>query len=215
MLASPCATASLSTYDTVGFTCTIDGYTLSDVTFSESETGGASLAPDTDITVNPLTTANGFVFQFESEDFTDDSATMGTEQYIVQYELDPVFPEINGIDIDLGPADPATLYGQFCGDGTITSTFDPSLPLNFTCSEGSSSAILEAVGNNVYDSQNFPSQVTSVDSELILQLDCDSSTQYFEGGVILATPEPSLLALMIPVLIGLLLLGRKRLASVR
>jgi hypothetical protein len=210
MFASPCMDESLSTYDTAGFTCTIDGYTLSDVTFSES--GGADL-PDSEITVVPSITSSGFQFEFEG-DFTDSSMT-NTAYYIVQYELDPVFPKVNGIDIGLGPADPPTLYGQFCGDGTISSTFDPTHPLDFTCTAGGEPAVLEVVGNNESDSENFATQVTNVDSQLILQLDCDSTAASFSGGVLLATPEPSLLALLIPGLIGLLLMGRKRLASAR
>jgi hypothetical protein len=215
VFAAPCEVAPLTTYEAAGFTCTIDGYTLSDLTFTSSSTGGAPVAPDSDITVNPFIDSSGYVIQFESDDFVND--TSGTAEYIAQYELDPVFPRINGIDMDLGPADPPNLIGQFCGNGTFTGPFDPSNPTTVGCEGTDPSGIFPlALGpldtNNSDVSGDFPIPVTDVDNRLILQLEGPSSAQWFEEGISLTTPEPSMLALLIPGLVGLLLLG-KRLAE--
>ena len=218
MFASPCEVAPLTTYEATGFTCTIDGYTLSDLTFSSSSTGGAPLATDSEITVNPFLDSSGYVIQFESDDFTND--TSGTAQYIAQYELDPVLPRINGIDIDLGPADPPILIGQFCGNGAFTGPFDPSNIASDCMGTDPAGIFPLTLGplntNNSDVGMDFPIPVTSVDNRLIMQLDGPSSAAYFEEGVsLVTTPEPSLLALLIPALFGLVLLRRKRLASVR
>jgi hypothetical protein len=218
LFASPCEVAPLTTYEASGFTCTIDGYTLSDLTFTSSSTGGAPLATDSEITVNPFLDSSGYVIQFESDDFTND--TSGTAQYIAQYELDPVLPRINGIDIDLGPADPPVLIGQFCGNGTFTGPFDPTniaTSCMGTDTEGIFPLTLGPLNTNNSDvGMDFPIPVTSVDNRLIMQLEGPSSAAFFEEGVsLVATPEPSLLALLIPALFGLVLLRRKRLASVR
>jgi hypothetical protein len=53
----PCPTAPVTTYQATGFQCAIEGYTLEDFTFSDSETGGATLLPFSSITVNPNTSA--------------------------------------------------------------------------------------------------------------------------------------------------------------
>ncbi len=217
MFASPCEVAPLTTYEASGFTCTIDGYTLSDLTFGSTSTGGAPVAPDSDITVNPFIDSSGYVIQFESDDFVN--TTTGTAEYIAQYELDPVFPKINGIDIDLGPTEPAILIGQFCGNGFFTGPFDSS-DITTSC-EGTDTAGIFPLTLGPLDTNNsdvsgdFPIPVTSVDNRLVMELDGPSSAAFFEEGVSLVTPEPSMLALMIPALLGLLVLGRKRLASAR
>lgn len=51
--ASPCALGSLATYDTAGFSCSYNGLTFSNFTYSETATGGAILEPASDVFTVP------------------------------------------------------------------------------------------------------------------------------------------------------------------
>ena len=63
-LAAPCAVGTLATYDTAGFTCTIDGLTFSNFSYSTAGSGGASAPDASGVTVTPQTGGSevGFLF---------------------------------------------------------------------------------------------------------------------------------------------------------
>jgi hypothetical protein len=216
----PCPTAPVTTYQAAGFQCSIEGYTFEDFTFSDSETGGATLLPPSEITVNPtFSTPDSVAFQF----FGAFSAASGqTEEYIVQYELDPVVPRITGQGIDLGPNDPVTLTGQFCGNGMLVGPFAAGSPT--TCSGSNSAGIfpltLVTTGNDTTASGLFPVTATTVDTRLVLDLTGPSSATFFgtNADVIPApssVPEPSSLLWLAPGLFAMLWLGKKRLTNGR
>src|SRR5271154_5471872 len=58
----PCALGTIASY--VGSTCTIDGYTVTDFTFSELSSGGAPLLRSSQIIVDPSVNSSGISFQF-------------------------------------------------------------------------------------------------------------------------------------------------------
>jgi hypothetical protein len=210
----PCPTAPVTTYEAPNFQCVIEGYTLEDFTFSDSETGGATLLPAGEITVNPtFSTPASVAFQF----FGAFSAAAGqTEEYIVQYELDPLLPQITGQGIDLGPSDPVTLTGQFCGNGMLVGPYAAGSPTN--CSGTNTAGIfpltLQTTGNDTTASASFPLTATTVDSRLILDLTGPSSATYFGTNAdIIATPEPSTSLWLAPGMLALLWLRKKRLAN--
>jgi hypothetical protein len=211
----PCPVASVATYLTLG-QCTIEGFTFEDFTFSESS--NASLSPS-QITVNPtFSTPSSVSFQFFG---AFSSVADQTEEYIVQYELDPVLPQIVAQSIDLGPADPVTLIGQFCGNGTLGAYVAGSpancsgtnesgiFPLNLTVtsSDGSSKTTPPAL---------FPLIATDVDTRLVLDLVGQSSTTYFgTNAELTGVPEPSTSLWLAPGMLALFWLRKKWLANAR
>jgi hypothetical protein len=212
LFGSPCAVATVTTYEASGFQCTIEGYTFEDFTFSDSQTGGATLLTTDQITVNPtFSTPSSVAFQF----FGDFNSAAGqTEEYIVQYELDPILPHITGEGVDLGPADPVTLTGQFCGNGMLVGGYVAGQPTN--CSGTDPSGIfpltVPTAGDGTSASKPFPLVVTDVDTRLILDLSGISSTTYFGTNAIINgadVPEPSTSLWLAPGIFGLLWL-RKR-----
>lgn len=218
----PCAVASVTTYEASGFQCTVEGYTFEDFTFSDSQTGGATLLTTDQITVDPtFSTPDSVSFQFEAPLGTPFSALAGqTEEYIVQYELDPLLPRITGQGIDLGPADPVTLTGQFCGNGMLVGDYVAGNPTN--CSGTNPSGIFPLTLQNTVDNTLvtglFPSIVTDVDTRLILDLDGASSTTYFGTNAditpnVSGVPEPSSLLWLAPAMFALLWLRKKRTAE--
>ncbi len=216
---APCAVASVLTYQASGFQCTIEGYTFEDFMFIDSGSPGATLLTPDQITVNPtFSTPNSVAFQF----FGDFATTADqTEEYIVQYELDPVLPHITGEGIDLGPADPVTLTGQFCGNGTLVGNYVAGSPTN--CSGTNQSGIfpltLTTTGDGTIASAEFPSIVTDVDTRLVLDLSGDSSTTFFGTNADITgvsnVPEPSTSLWLAPGMFGLLWLRKKWLANGR
>jgi hypothetical protein len=209
----PCAVGTVASY--VGSTCTIDGYTVNDFSFSDSSTGGAPLLSSSEITVNPTITPLGISFQFLG---AFDIAS-GTAEYIVQYDLDPLRPQVPGIDINLGPSDPVTLTGQFCGNGLLTGPYVAGEPTS--CSGTDVSGIfpttLQTTGDNTSASASFPTLVTDLDSRLVLDLDGPASTQWFGSNVYVpnasSVPEPSTALWLVPGMFGLLWLRKKRLTN--
>jgi hypothetical protein len=207
----PCVAASLSTYDATGFQCIVDGYTLEDVTFSSSQTGGATLLTDSQITVDPTVTTGPNV-EFDA-DFV--SLEGQTEEYIFQYELDPVLPKITSASAKTGPGDPVTLTGQFCGNGTL-GAYVAGQPTS--CSGSNTSGIFPATlvvdGNNMSASATFPSAVTDLDSRLILDLDGASSiTSLGSTATLGVVPEPSTSLFLAPGMLAFLWLRKRWLAS--
>ena len=216
----PCPTAPVTTYQATGFQCAIEGYTLEDFTFSDSETGGATLLPPGEITVNPtFSTPASVAFQF----FGAFSAATGqTEEYIVQYELDPLLPQITGEGIDLGPADPVTLTGQFCGNGMLVGPYVPGNPTN--CSGTNTAGIfpltLETTGNGTSTSALIPcdghnrgyAPRPGSDRTIQRHLFRNKRRHYPHSS---SVPEPSTSLWLAPGMLGLLWLRKKRLANAR
>jgi len=64
LFGDPCGQATVATYRAAGFQCTIDGYVLEDLTFSDSETGAATLLSDSEIVLTPSIVPDGISFQF-------------------------------------------------------------------------------------------------------------------------------------------------------
>lgn len=210
----PCSEATVASYDTAGFQCTIDGYTLEDFSFSDSSTGDAPLLTSSQITVDPSVTATGISVQFLG-DFNVPSGR--TAEYIVQYELDPVLPKVTGIDVDLGPSDPVTLTGQFCGNGTFSGSYVPGVPTGCTGTDPSGifPATLVTTGNNTSANAIFPVPVTDLDTRLVLDLDGPGSTTSFGSTASLSSvPEPSSLLWLAPAFVALVCL-RRRFANAR
>lgn len=216
----PCPTAPLTTYQASGYQCLIEGYTLQDFSFSESQTGEATLLTPSEITVNPsFSTPDSVSFQF----YGAFSAAAGqTAEYIVQYNLDPLLTKITGQGIDLGPADPVNLTGQFCGNGMLVGPYNPGNPTN--CSGTDPAGIfpltLYTSGDSTFTSAPFPTTVTTVDTRLVLDLVGASSTTYFGTNTdiiptVSSVPEPSTSIWLVPGMFAMLWLRKKRLASRR
>jgi hypothetical protein len=210
----PCAVASVTTYQAEGFQCTVEGYTFEDFSFSASQTGGATLLTPDQITVNPtFSTPNSVSFQF----FGDFVSLAGqTEEYIVQFELDPLLPHIVGEGIDIGPADPVTLTGQFCGDGMLVGPYVAGNPTNCsgTAPTGIFPTTLQTTGDGTFASGNFPHVVTDVDTRLILDLSGASNTTYFGTNAnITAAPEPSSALWLVPGMFALGWLRKRQLVN--
>jgi hypothetical protein len=185
-----CATGTVSDYQAAGFQCSLGSYTLEQFTFSDSSTGGASLVAPSNISVVPsYNAASGIALEFHG----DFNASAGqTAQYIIQFELDPLLPNLTGTSISTGPNDPVTLTGQFCGDGTLAA-YVAGQPTS--CSGTASSGIfpltLMITGNNQATSQSFPVLVTDIDTRLILDLVGPASVSVFGTGTSFASPDVS------------------------
>jgi hypothetical protein len=223
-----CVMASLSTYDAAGYECTLGDFTLEDFTFSATGTGGAELDSDSQINVNPTgSTPTSISMQFSTPGgFTVSSGQ--TAQYVVQYVIDPMLPSITAATIDLGPNDPVTLTGEFCGNGIITSAPDTTPGVLPYCTGNASLGIypaqlqLTGTGPAAYSDPHLfpPSVVTTLDTELILDLDGPAEADYFgsttsvTSGGPAAVPEPSSALWLAPGLLALVWLRKKRQASV-
>jgi hypothetical protein len=175
----------------------LGSYTLEQFTFSDSSTGGASLVDPSNISVVPsFNSASGIALEFHG-DFN--AGTGQTAQYIIQFELDPLLPNLTGTSISTGPNDPVTLTGQFCGNGTLAA-FVPGQPTSCsgTAPAGIYPLTLSITGNNQETSKNFPVVVTDLDTRLILDLAGPASVTVFGTGTSFArsdistqAPEPS------------------------
>ena len=212
---SPCSADTVATYSAAGFQCIVDGYTLEDFTFSSSQTGGATLLTASQITVDPTTAATGVSVQF-SGDFI--AAADQTEEYIFQYELDPVLPRVLGTSIETGPGDPVILTGQFCGDGTLNA-YVPDQPTSCsgTATSGIFPSTLHIIGNDMTTGADFPSAVTDLDSRLVLDLDGPASVTSFgsTANVANAVPEPSTVLFLTPGMLAILWLRKRFLVKGR
>ncbi len=219
-----CAMASLSTYDAANYECTLGDFTLEDFTFSATGTGGAVLDTDSQILVDPTgSTPTSISVQFSTPGGFMVSSGQ-TAEYVVQYVIDPMLPSITAATIDLGPNDPVTLSGGFCGNGIITS-FTPGADPFCTgdASLGIYPAELQLTGTGPAASSDPhlfpPSVVNTLDTELILDLDGPAEADYFgstasvTSGGPAAVPEPSTTLWLAPLL-GLMWLRRTRQGSV-
>lgn len=221
-----CTSAALSVYDTLGYECTLGQFTLEDFTFDSS---GSNLASDTAITVDPTgSTPTTISMQFS----TPGGFSVGsgqTAQYIVQYYMDPVLPVVTSASIDLGPNDPVTLTGEFCGNGMLYSGPNNNASVEPTCIGNDPSGIYPGklqITGGVSSSQSLPfsqsSNVNTLDTRLILDLTGPAEADSFGsiadvtfGGPTSAVPEPSTSLLFIPALLGYVWLRKKRITAGR
>jgi hypothetical protein len=125
-------------------------------------------------------------------------------------------PHIVAQGIDLGPNDPVTLIGQFCGNGMLVGPYAAGSPTN--CSGTDTAGIfpltLTTTGNGTTATSPFPTTVTTVDSRLVLDLDGASSATFFGTNAdISGVPEPSSALWLAPGMFGVLLLRKKWLAK--
>jgi hypothetical protein len=222
-----CGAGSLATYDASGYQCTLGDYTLLDFTFSSSATGGATLLSDSQITVDPTgSTPNALSVQFSAAGGFNAGAGQ-TAQYIVQYVLDPLLPRITGGTIDLGPNDPVTLTGEFCGNGTLFSAPNTNPSIEPTCLGTDPSGIfpdkVQLLGTGAGSSTGFrfPISVTTLDTRLILDLNGPADVDFFgstanvTGGGPSEVPEPSTSLLLAPGMLAFLWLRKRWLVNAR
>ena len=131
LFAAACAPALLSVYDTSGFTCQVNAYTVKD--FVYSQISGTILIPDTAITVTPVFGVNTLGLQFSSNQFTVSGTD--TAKYLLAYTWDPgdirgftdfldtdppVFPGLAKISTDL--CEDAAFIGPLCSMTTANVT---------------------------------------------------------------------------------------------
>lgn len=232
--AIPCATASYADYEAQG-QCMIGDFTLFGFTFANSSipAQGASGAPimlsAAQVLVDPTgSNINSLSLRFSAAGGFNVGAGQFAE-YVFRYEIDPVLPLIDSQAIDLGPNDPVTLIGEFCGNGTLASSPN-AVPVSCTGSNPSGifPARLQITGpSSTSQSQSFlfPVPITTEDVRLILDLEgrgttdgahvdfFGSDTGVTSGGIV-STGEPSTTWL---ALIGVLALSccvaRKRLRA--
>jgi len=199
-----CGQDTLAAYLQQG-SCTIGDYTLKNFTFDSAGTGDINLVSASQIIVDPTgSTLTNISLEFSTAGgFT--AAAGQTAQYVIHYNLDPFFPSIGGASIDLGPNDPVTLIGQFCGDGVLTSTPGaPETACTGTAPTGIFPATLRLVGTGDPSSTSlkFPILVTTLDTRLTLNLDGPASVNSFGVQTSVTNtppvPEPSSSLILIP-----------------
>jgi hypothetical protein len=196
-------------------------FILTAFTFASSSTGEANLVTASQITVDPTgSTPTNLSLQFSTPGGFHVNQGQ-TAEYIFRYLLDPILPMIGGPVMDLGPNDPVTLTGEFCGDGTLSSA-PKSQPV--VCTGSATSGIfparLQIVGAGTPASQSFqfPSLVTTMDNRLILDLVGPATLDNFGWGATVngsgpspsPAPEPSTLLLLTPALLALTWVRRRR-----
>jgi hypothetical protein len=219
----PCVVDSFADYQVQG-QCMLGNYTLNGFTFDSSATGGANLLGASQITVDPTgSTPTGLSLRFSTPGGFQ-VAQSQTAEYIFRFTLDPILPDIGGPVIDLPPDDPVTLTGEFCGDGTLYSgpKVQPVVCIG-SASSGIFPARLQIAGSSIGASQSydFPQLVTMVDNRLILDLTGPAHVDYFDwranvtGGGPSSVPEPSTALLLMPALLALPWLRKRRLANGR
>ncbi len=193
----PCVVDTYAHYQAQG-QCKLGDYILKGFTFAS--TGSPILLNAAQITVDPTpSTPTNLTLRFSTSGGFH-VVPGQSQEYIFQFQLDPLLPTIAGPLIDLGPNDPVRLIGEFCGDGTLFSSpkSQPVFCLG-SAPSGIFPARLELSGAGVPASQSylFPSLVTMMDNRLILDLDGPANLDYFEWGAgvtdgnAIVIPEPS------------------------
>jgi hypothetical protein len=194
-------------------------FILTGFTFVSSSTGEASLVTASQITVDPTgSTPTSLSLQFSTPGGFHVNQGQ-TAEYIFRYLLDPLLPGIGGPIVDLGPNDPVTLTGEFCGDGTLSSApkAQPVVCIG-SATTGIFPARLQIVGTGTPASQSFqfPSLVTTMDNRLILDLVGPANLASFGWGATVngtgptPAPEPSTLLLLTPALLALTWARKRR-----
>ena len=140
-------------------------------------------------------------------------------EYIFRYQIDPPPPVIGDQTIDLGPDDPVTLTGEFCGNGTLTSAPN-TVPV--TCTGSNPAGIFPGTVSLTGPSAAprtadfiFPIRVSTEDVRLILDLDGRNTTTGAHADYIGSTtgftsgiPEPATAMLVLAGILCLVLIGR-------
>ena len=221
-----CGVASLSTYIASGYTCTLGDYTLQDFTFSSS---GYNLLTADQITVDPTgSTPTTINFQF-SGDFS--VPTGQSSEYIIGYYMDPILSPIISSTLDLGPNDPVTLTGEYCGNGNLYSMANNNPEVEPTCigtnPNGIYPAKLQLLGSGAPASTTYtyPVNVSTLDTRLILDLNGPATVDSF-GSIATVTgggpdfsnsnsnpsqvPEPSTAIWVVPGMLGLAWFRKRR-----
>lgn len=201
MAQSLCTTTTLAAFTT----CTIDGYTLSLESFSATSDYSydySQLFSESQIDIVPTVVDGNISIQFQTADGAPFAITSGDAQYLVEYELDPVAPRVTGTSIDLGPNDPVTLNGYFCGNDSLSNACHAGTPLSLLLAPTEP----DYSGSTV--SGTFPTLQTDLDTELELKLNGDTYTQSF-GAITYLTPEPSV-SLLLPIMLAGLWLAKKK-----
>ena len=221
VLGSPitCVADTLANFESQG-SCAIGPFTLTGFTFNDSQTGGASLVPDTQIEVTPAIVDNAVSLTFTS--LTGDFSTGAgqTAQYIVEYQVDPPPPLIGGQNIAFDPG--GTFTAEFCGNGMLVSAPDTQ-PV--TCTGSNVTGIfpgrlqITSTGPGVVTSPTytFPTKVSTEDIRLILDLGPGSTDTFFQSNTQVISsafiPEPATGFLALGGLLALLAIRRNRSSS--
>jgi hypothetical protein len=221
-----CGVDSLAAYTVSGFTCTLGAYTIQDFTFSSS---GSNLLTSDLIVVDPTqSTPTQISFQFYGVDNTPFSVPTGqSAEYVFQYYMDPILSPIIGATLDLGPNDPVTLTGEYCGNGNLYSAPNNNPEVEPTCIGTNPNGIYPAktqlvgTGAPASTSFTFPINVSTLDTRLILDLTGPASVTSF-GSIANVTgggpdfsnpsqvPEPSSALWVVPGMLGLAWFRQRR-----
>ena len=181
--------------------------------------GAPTLLDPSQINVTPSAGASSIALQFTPAGGFNVGVGQFAE-YIFRYQIDPPPPVIGDQSIDLGPDDPVTLKGEFCGNGTLTSAPN-TVPV--TCTGSNPAGIFPGSVTLTGPSGvprtadfMFPVRVSTEDVRLILDLDGRGTTTGAHADFIGSTtgfttviPEPSTSMLTLAGLLPFLLIGRR------
>lgn len=202
-----CAPGTLAYYETeygegTGGACTIGGYTLEDFMSYSGGTATNILSPS-QILVDPTVTSEGISVQFAATEGNSFLILSGDAYYDIDYFMDPLLPTIQGTEIDLGPNDPVSLIGTFCGGGQFSEDYYCGGP-EYTLTTGS-----DTLSRGSTASGTFPTPQTLLDTNLDLELDCTGADVLYFGSTADTVPEPSM-ALVLPIMLVGLWFAKKK-----
>lgn len=203
--ASTCTMASLATYETPGFSCTLGNLQFSNFTNTDSAqpTGDAITAGG--ITVTPLATDNGLVFGAGWSVVTQSNNTSATQDDTIYYtvtaingaEIDDLFLSFNGSFVGNGQT---SVSEQYCLGTTVpvSSCSDPSTPITVTDPPPQSSdavKFLPVSELTVSKDIDLSSGIDYSSDGVVLPSEASISTVTNEFSTTTATPEPGTMIL--------------------